>query len=88
MQTQPRTDSFAAVPVAASIQALPFSGLAVFQRLMAYEGQDVDLLRLCSDPDYAQGRLAVAHTSANEPLRRLAVRLFESHQRNAASDLH
>ena len=72
----------------APVSALPVSGLSVFQRLMAYEGHDVDLLRLCSDPGYAHGCLAAAHTSASEPLRRMAVRLFESHLRNAAPGLH
>ena len=88
MQTLPRTDSFAAAHDAASIHTLPLSGLSVFQRLMAYEGHDVDLLRLCSDPAYAHGCLAAAHTSASEPLRCMAVRLFESHLRNAAPGLH
>lgn len=69
---------------AAAVMPLPVSVLAMFRRQMAYEGQDVDLLRLCSDPAYAQACLATAHTSSRETLRRMAVQLFESHQRNAS----
>ncbi|MEN9628660.1 MAG: hypothetical protein RJA10_1887 [Pseudomonadota bacterium] len=88
MQTLSRPDTHAAALDAASIHTLPVSGLSIFQRLMAYEGHEVDLLRLCSDPAYAHGCLAAAHTSANEPLRRMAVRLFESHHRNAPLGVH
>ncbi len=63
---------------------LPMPGLRVFERLMAYDGWQVDLQRLCTDRDYAQACLATAHTSSREALREAALQLFEAHQRNGA----
>ncbi len=73
---------------AAPATVLPVSGLRVFQRLMAYDGWQVDLQRLCTDPEYAQACLATAHTSGRDALRQAAIRLFEAHRRNAAHGLH
>ena len=78
-----RSATWPAAPVT-PVMPLPVSVLAMFRRQMAYEGLDVDLLRLCSDPAYAQACLATAHTSSRETLRQMAVQLFESHQRNAS----
>ncbi|MFY7941456.1 MAG: hypothetical protein ACOVOX_11165, partial [Burkholderiaceae bacterium] len=41
----------------------------------------VDIGRLFMDSRYAFGRFALAHTSTDEPLRHLALVLFEGYQR-------
>jgi hypothetical protein len=55
-----------------------------FRSLMASDGQHVDLARLCRDRFYAYERIAAAHASGHEPLRRLALELFQIHHRCAA----
>ena len=53
-----------------------------FQGLMAGEGHTVQVGRMCYDRPYAFDCLALAHASACDPLRRLALGLFQSYQRN------
>ena len=56
-----------------------------FRSMMAAEGQHVHLTRLCYDRLYAYERIAVAHASGHEELRRLALELFQiCHQRPGA----
>ena len=50
--------------------------LARFKQLMAAEGRTVHAARMIFDRIYAHERLAVAHSSASESLRRLALELF------------
>lgn len=68
---------------AASVTPLPLLQLSKFRRLMQNEGSPVDLARMCLDRHYALEQLATAHASANEPLRRVAVELFSTYDRNA-----
>lgn len=70
----------------ATVLAMPTLTMARFRRLMRYEGHDVDLPRMCLDADYAYDRLAVAHTSDDERLRRIALELFDTYQRNAEAE--
>jgi hypothetical protein len=63
----------------------PGSGaLLRFKSLMATDGQPVQLARLCHDTIYAYERIAAAHASGNEDLRRLALELFQIYHRRAA----
>ena len=68
---------------AADVTPMPLLALSKFRRLMQNEGSIVDLARMCLDRHYALERLAQAHASANEPLRRVAVELFSTSDRNA-----
>ena len=52
--------------------------LSRFKQLMAVEGWPVQAARMIFDRIYAHERLAFAHTSANEDLRRLAMELFRA----------
>ena len=65
---------------------MPILVMARFRRLMRYEGHDVDLARMCIDANYAYRCLAAAHTSSDERLRRIALELFETYQRNAVAE--
>jgi hypothetical protein len=67
----------------AEVLTLPIGVMARFRRLMQYEGWDVDLPRMCTDTAYAYRCLATAHTSSDERLRRTALSLFETYDRNA-----
>ena len=62
--------------VGASPLDLDLWTLARFKDLMAGEGWPVHAARMIFDRVYAHERLAFAHSSANEPLRRLALDLF------------
>lgn len=73
--------SATAAPV--RVLTLPVTALACFRRLMQYEGWEVDMLRMCVDTAYAFERLATAHTSGDERLRRAALILFGAFERNA-----
>jgi len=66
---------------AASVDDPGIGALLRFKSLMASEGQHVELGRLCHDRLYAYERIAAAHASASEPLRRLALELFQIHHR-------
>ncbi len=84
----PAAHHLAAPEAALPATVLPLPGLRRFQRLMAYEGWQVDLERLCTDRDYAGACLATAHTSSLDALRQAALQLFEAHQRNREPGLH
>jgi hypothetical protein len=71
-------------PASAPVLAMPIMSLARFRRLMSYEGWEVDLPRMCIDTDYAYRCLATAHTSSDERLRREALSLFDTYDRNTA----
>lgn len=56
---------------------LEIGALLRFRSLMAGAGQPVQLDRLCRDRHYACERIAAAHAFGDEPLRRLALELFQ-----------
>ena len=66
----------------AKVLPLPIITMARFRRLMQYEGWDVDLGRMCTDAVYAHACMATAHASADERLRRTAMQLFATYDRN------
>jgi hypothetical protein len=55
--------------------------LLAFASLMHVNQWPVDVSRLFMDSRYAYQRFALAHTSTDEPLRHLALLLFEGYQR-------
>jgi hypothetical protein len=69
----------------APVLPLPVSALAHFRQLMARDGWDVDVARFCTDRGYAQDCLATAHTSGNAALRAVALRLFDTVDRNCGA---
>lgn len=76
-------------PAVKPVTPLPLHTLGRFSRLMQREGWPVDMARMCLDRRYAFERLALAHASACEPLRRMALDLFSTYDRNAeATVLH
>ena len=64
---------------------LGVGALLRFKSLMAQEGKTVHLARLCYDKLYAYERIAAAHTSGDENLRRLALELFQIYHRRASA---
>lgn len=58
---------------------LDMGALLRFKSLMAQERQPVQVARMCFDRDYAYERIATAHASAHDPLRRLALELFQTY---------
>ncbi|HEY8976127.1 MAG TPA: hypothetical protein VIN75_18075 [Burkholderiaceae bacterium] len=66
---------------------LGIGALLRFKSMMAHEGQVVHLARLCYDKLYAYERIAAAHASSDENLRRLALELFQIYHRRAATGL-
>jgi hypothetical protein len=60
---------------------LASGALLRFKSLMNAEGLSCHLARLCADRLYAYERIAAAHATANEPLRRLALELFQIYHR-------
>ncbi len=70
------------------VMPLPIIAMASFRRLMALEGHEVDLARMCVDRQYAFDCLAQAHSSAEERLRRAALTLFATYDRNALAVSH
>jgi len=74
---------------AAPVTPLPIIRMASFRRQMLREGWPVDLARMCVDSAYAYECLALAHTSADDRLRRAALELFADYDRNrGAGFLH
>jgi len=64
----------------------PGSGaLLRFKSMMNAEGLVCDLARLCDDRLYAYERIAQAHATANEGLRRMALELFQIYHRREAA---
>ena len=66
---------------------LGIGALLRFKSMMAHEGQTVHLARLCYDKLYAYERIAAAHASSDENLRRLALELFQIYHRRATTAL-
>jgi hypothetical protein len=60
---------------------LGMGALLRFKTLMSADGQSVHVSRMCFDRLYAYDRIAQAHTSASDPLRRLALELFQAYHR-------
>ena len=57
-----------------------------FKSMMALDGQTVQVARMCYDRHYAYERIACAHGSSSDPLRRLALELFQTfHRRDQAA---
>jgi hypothetical protein len=69
-----------------AVTPLPIINMARFRRLMQREGWAVDLPRMCVDSAYAYELLALAHTSVCEPLRRAALNLFDTYDRNRSAN--
>ena len=74
------------LPRAASAPAgdVELGALLRFKTLMAADGQEVHLTRLCHDKLYAYERIAAAHAGGSEELRRLALELFQIYHRRPA----
>jgi len=80
----PRPRPGRAVPPLAT--DLDMGALLRFKSLMAQEHLPVQVARMCFDRDYAYERIATAHASAHDPLRRLALELFQTyHVRDLAA---
>jgi hypothetical protein len=60
---------------------LGMGALLRFKSMMAMDGQNVHVARMCYDRHYAYERIASAHASARDPLRRLALELFQAYLR-------
>jgi hypothetical protein len=85
LQTTP-TDSAADLwpGIAGRLPKAPAEGLKMatlleFKQLMAHEGWPLQLARMCYDRLYAYERIAQAHASAHDPLRRIALQLFQAY---------
>jgi hypothetical protein len=76
------SSSLSATAPTGPVTPLPIINMARFRRLMQVEGWPVDLPRMCVDRAYAYECLALAHTSVNEALRRAALDLFSTYDRN------
>jgi hypothetical protein len=75
-------------PPRATAEDLGMGALLRFRSMMVAEGQSVQLARMCFDRLYAYERIAAAHASASDPLRRLALELFQAyHRRDEARSL-
>ncbi|TDM09470.1 MAG: hypothetical protein C4K60_09460 [Ideonella sp. MAG2] len=73
-------------PPAGGLQAfvadeLGMGALLRFRSLMVQQGQTVQVARMCFDKIYAYERIASAHATESEPLRRLALELFQAYHR-------
>src|SRR5471032_2063825 len=68
-------------------EELGVGALLRFKSMMAVEGHTVHLARLCYDKLYAYERIAAAHTSGDEGLRRLALELFQIYHRRATAGM-
>ncbi len=66
---------------------LGVGALLRFKSMMAVEGQTVHLAQLCYDKLYAYERIAAAHSSSDENLRRLALELFQIYHRRESAGL-
>ncbi|MCA6214931.1 hypothetical protein KGA65_00080 [Ideonella sp. B7] len=60
---------------------IDMGALLRFKSMMALEHQPVQVARMCYDRRYAYERIATAHASARDPLRRLALELFQAYHR-------
>lgn len=66
-------------PAGPACGELSMGALLHFRSLMALEGQSVQLARMAYDRLYAYDRIAAAHASGHDPLRRLALELFQAY---------
>jgi hypothetical protein len=66
-------------------EELGIGALLRFKSMMALEGQAVHLARLCYDKLYAYERIAAAHASSDDGLRRLALELFQIYHRRTSA---
>lgn len=66
-------------PAGPACGELGMGALLHFRSLMALEGQSVQLARMAYDRLYAYERIAAAHASAHDPLRRVALELFQAY---------
>jgi len=73
----PPAATAAARPPVRPDPGLEIGALLRFKSLMAGVGQPVQLGRMCQDRHYACERIAAAHAYGDEPLRRLALELFQ-----------
>jgi hypothetical protein len=78
-QDQPALHRISLVGIVAD--DLGMGALLRFKTLMKNEGQAVQVARMCYDRLYACDRIALAHASASDPLRRLALELFQAYHR-------
>lgn len=76
---EPRPAAARAVPPPSG--DIDMGALLRFKSLMALEHQPVQVARMCYDRRYAYERMAAAHGSARDPLRRLALELFQAYHR-------
>lgn len=60
---------------------LGMGALLRFRSLMVQQGHSVQVARMCFDKLYAYERIASAHATESEPLRRLALELFQAYHR-------
>jgi len=64
---------------------LGMGALMRFKSLMALEGHDVQLARMCYDRLYAYERFALAHAGGTDALKRLSLELFQIYHRRSAA---
>jgi hypothetical protein len=84
--SQPRWVRADSLPLVADVSLLQ---LARLRRLMAADGEHVDVPRMCLDRLYAMERIARAHASADTRLRALALAMFQAyHVERHAGALH
>lgn len=69
----------ASPPAGPACGQLGVGALLQFRLLMAQEGQSVQVARMAYDRLYAYDRIAAAHACAHDPLRRLALELFQAY---------
>lgn len=80
MKRPPMPVRFEPAPPCVVVAAAPLVRLDRFKRLMADDGRPVDLGRMCLDRRYAHDLLVMAHHSASDALRELAVMLFADYE--------
>ena len=80
MKRPPMPVRFEAAPPCVVVATAPLARLARFKRLMSEDGWSVDLGRMCLDRRYAHDLLVMAHQSASDALRELAVMLFADYE--------
>lgn len=81
-RTAPVRHHAAALPAHTVVaEGVSLSELVQFKSLMAAEREPVQVARMCYDRHYAFERIASAHACASDPLRRLALSLFQAYQR-------
>ena len=80
----PRFEAAEPVPLVAPVSV---AALARFRRLMAFDGQHVDLPRMCLDRLYAYELIARGHASADRRLRDMSLQLFTAYGRDGDEPL-